>query len=152
MNADSSKAITQSKHEHLDLSLPQDAYVTMKNILEQSEGKVAEVLRNGLSSYNLSARDEKPRSPNLSNSVNKIYRFYLPAPATNEQFIEFRQNVELMRRANPKWEISPELPKSGEEEAVVMMYKGDGNYLSRQAAYVINQSLSSFFQGSYDGY
>jgi len=150
MNADSSKAITQTKHGHLDLSLPPDAYVTMKSILDQAEGRVAEVLRNSLSSYNLSERDEKPRSPDLSNSVNKIYRFYLPAPATNEQFVEFRQNVELMRRANPKWEISPELPKSGEEEAVVMIYKGDGNYLSRQAAYSINQSLSSFFEGGYD--
>ena len=152
MNADSSKAINQSKHEHLDISLPQDAYVTMKSILDHAEGRVGEILRDGLSSYNLSARDKKTRSPNLSKSVNKVYRFYLPAPATNEQFVEFRQNVELIRRANPKWEISPELPKSGEEEAVVMIYKGDGNYLNRQAAYVINQSLSSFFEGGYDRY
>jgi hypothetical protein len=152
MNADSSEAITQARHEHLDLSLSQDAYVTMKSILEQAEGRVAEVLRKGLSSYNLSEMDEKPRSPDLSKSVNKVYRFYLPAPATIEQFIEFRQNVELIRRSNPQWEISPELPKSGEEEAVVMMYKGDGNYLSRQAAFVINQSLSSFFQCGDDGY
>ena len=33
-----------------------------------------------------------------------------------------------------------------------MIYKGDGNYLNRQAAYVINQSLSSFFEGGYDRY
>ncbi|TYQ24863.1 hypothetical protein [Pseudanabaena sp. UWO310] len=153
MNADSSEAITQTKHKQLDLSLSQDFQGAMQKTVDNAEGEVADILYKAIETYQLFPVKARSRIPNLGQSVNKVYRFYLPTPASEEQVVEFRQNVEFIRRANPEWEISPELPEDGEAEVVVMIYSGDGNYLNRRADYVINQinqSLTSFLQGGYD--
>ncbi|NJM27853.1 MAG: hypothetical protein HC856_05795 [Pseudanabaena sp. RU_4_16] len=103
----------------------------------------------GLGESDLSILDEVNKYPP---SASPIYRFFLQAGASALECREFKRNVEIVKQANPQWEVIPDWPQTGEEEAITMIYKGDGNYLSRRAAYIVNQSLSSVLQGSYDRY
>jgi hypothetical protein len=105
-------------------------------------------------SYSLqkTSENKKEQLTNYSQAANKIYRFVLPTGANAYDRQEFQRNIEIVKQANPQWAVVTDWPQFGEEEAIVMIYKGDGNYLNRRAAYIVNKSLSEVLQGDYDKY
>lgn len=146
MNADSPEAINQTQREHLDLSLPKDAYATIKKIIDRAEGDVAKILRSGLSSYILVAT--KP--PNLNQSPDKvyshkIYRYVLPIDASQTDKELFERQVTLISRSNPDWIVERDRVRAGEEQAVIIIHKD--NHLQSEAAYIITRSLSELLEG-----
>lgn len=94
--------------------------------------------------------DRIKKTTSAAQVVNKIYRFVLPTGARDSDRQEFQRNIECIKQANPQWAVVPDWSRAGEEEAMAMIYKGDGNYLSRRTAYIVNQSLSIVLQGGYD--
>lgn len=74
-------------------------------------------------------------------AVSKIYRFFLRAGATAKERREFKRDLELTKQLNPQWEVMPDYPQIGEEEAAVMIYK-DEEYWNRHVAYLVTRSLT----------
>ncbi len=71
----------------------------------------------------------------------KIYRLVLRAGASAAERRNYHRYIETVKQTNPDWAVIPDRPRSGEAEAMAMIYQ-DENYDLQRAMYLMRTIFS----------
>ncbi len=88
----------------------------------------------------------QPISSDAESSKTSIYRYSLPKTSSRQERDQFQRYMEQVRQTNPNWILEPDLPRSNEELAFILISK-DEDYLIKEAAYLVTRSLSDLLSG-----